>query len=257
MTDDRVGPPLARVWNEGERHLPTADPESKNHYRHMTAYHFALPLVRDRDVLDYGCGSGYGANFLWRRGRPRSLVAVDVSPDAIAYCRAVYTDVADHFRLAAAGTVPAPEASVDIVLLFQTLEHAADDRALLRGLARALRPGGVLLITTPNVALSGGDADHPENVHHVREYERNSLLRLCHSVFAGVEEYGVRGSFRVGGGGLGPERILLYRAVRRIAQRLGHRPYVAPVSLADFAIDARRLEESLDLLFVCRQPSAP
>src|SRR5437867_211740 len=92
-------PTICKVAHDGERHLPTLDPESINHYRHMTAYHFVLSRVRGGTILDYGCGTGYGANFLWRRGNLASLVAVDVSEEAIAYCRRSYEDVADVFRL--------------------------------------------------------------------------------------------------------------------------------------------------------------
>ena len=253
MMDVAVRPSLARAANDGERHLPVLDPESKNHYRHMAAYHFALAFVRGRDLLDHGCGTGYGTNFLWRRGAPRSLVAQDVSPDAIAYCRATYEDIADSFHVVAPGVVPQAQASLDVAVIFQMIEHVTDDQALLSALARALRPGGVLLVTTPNAALSGGDTDHPDNVHHVREYDRASLHRLCRSAFPIVEEYGIRGSFRVGGTGIGPERFSLYRAARRAVRPLGFPRYVAPISLADFMIDTRRVDEALDLLFVCRR----
>lgn len=243
-------PELSRVWNAGERHVPAQDPESANHYRHMTAYHFAVSFVRGRDVLDYGCGSGYGANFLRRRGAPRSIVGLDVSADAILYCRSVY-EGGDQFRVLESGAVPLEDSSVDVALLFQTIEHVPDDAELLRELARALRPRGKLLITTPNAALYGGDLHDPENEHHLREYDRRALSELCRSVFPIVNQLGVRGSFRVGGRGLGLERSLAFRAVRKAAALAGMMPYVPPVSLADFAVGSARLHEALDLLFIC------
>ena len=49
-------------------------------------------------ALDYGCGCGYGINFLFRKAAVSSFLAVDVSPEAIGYCQRSYPDVADSFR---------------------------------------------------------------------------------------------------------------------------------------------------------------
>jgi hypothetical protein len=62
-------PNLEEIAHEGERHLRTLDPESRNHYRHLTAYHFALEYCRGRSVLDYGCGTGFGRT--WSCAGPR------------------------------------------------------------------------------------------------------------------------------------------------------------------------------------------
>jgi SAM-dependent methyltransferase len=246
-------PILERVAHRGERHVPALDPESINHYRHMIAYHFALSLAAGRDVLDYGCGAGYGTNFVCRRGRPRSVIGMDIDEAAIAYCRVCYQDIADCFRVITGGELPFRESSFDLVLLFQVVEHVRDAPRLLQRLRRVLRAGGKVVMTTPNVELYDGDPEHPANVHHVREYSAESLRVMCASVFSKVEELAVHGSLRVGGAGLGAERNIVYRAVRkifRIAVPSGAR---APISLADFAVirSPRRISKSLDLLFVC------
>ena len=244
---------LERVAHHGERHVPALDPESINHYRHMTAYHFALPFAAERDVLDYGCGAGYGTNFISRRGRPRSLVGVDIDEPSIGYCRVCYQDIADCFRVTTGGELPFRESSFDLVLLFQVVEHVHDAPQLLQRLRRVLRSGGRVVMTTPNVELYNGDPEHPANLHHVREYSAESLRAVCSSVFSNVEEWGVYGSFRVGGAGIGAERNIAYRAARRLFRFAV--PYEArvPVSLADFAVirNRRRIRKSLDLLFVC------
>jgi 2-polyprenyl-3-methyl-5-hydroxy-6-metoxy-1,4-benzoquinol methylase len=245
---------LTAVAHDGERHLPALDPESANHYRHLTPYHFVLPLVRNVDVLDYGCGAGYGTNLLWRRGAPRSIHGVDVDGDAIAYCQASLGELATSFHRITAGSLPFDPGTFDIVILFQVLEHIRDDREVLEVLHRLLRPSGTLYLTTPNAGLSTADPEHPENPHHVREYLPGTLLALCGSVFQTVEQLCVHGSLRVGGRGIGTERSIAFRAVRRLVRRVIAPPlYVAPTSLGDFTVSQHGISEALDLLFVCRR----
>lgn len=242
--------------NAGERHLPALAPESINHYRHMTAYHFALSLVGGAEVLDYGCGAGYGLNLLYRSGKPAAICGVDCAESAIAYCRDAYPDIAGRFATLPPGATPFAAASLDLVLLFQVIEHVEDDRALLEGLARALRPGGRLVITTPNALTAGGDPDNPENRFHRREYSPARLRALCAGIFPEHRELGIHGSYRVHGSGTRLERWLAYRAVRKLARRLRRPLYLPPVSLADFTVRSSELARSLDLLFVCRRAPA-
>jgi SAM-dependent methyltransferase len=244
---------LERVADRGERHLPVLNPESGNHYRHLTAYHFALPFCRGRSVLDYGCGTGYGTNLVFRRGKPERLLAMDVSPEAVAYCQRSYCDLAGCFSVVPPGVVPEQDDSVDVALLFQTLEHVSEDAGLLLELRRVLRPAGILLITTPNVTWTGGDPQRPGNPHHVREYDVDSLQAACLGAFRSVQVLFVHGSFRVGGGGVGAERWVAYRALRKVARPVCPVPlYSPPVSLADFRINRKGARRALDLLAVCR-----
>lgn len=219
----------------------------------MTAYHFALPMAAGKTILDYGCGTGYGTNFLYRRATPPTLKGVDVSEAAIAFCRASYEDIADSFLLIKPGRLPFADGSFELITLFQVIEHVLDDVGLILELHRVLAPGGLLLITTPNVEFSGGDPLSPLNPHHIREYDSKSLSMLCTRVFRGVTPLGVHGSLRMGGGGMGLEIFLPYRAVRRLLRYIRRPLYTAPCSLADFDVTARRMSQALDLLFICRK----
>lgn len=246
--------PLDLAANNGERHCPNLDPESPNHYRHLTAYHFSLPDLAGEDVLDYGCGTGYGANLCWRKARPKSMIAVDPSWDAVTLCRSAYPDLADRFRHIAADSVPFPDGTFSRILLFQVIEHIADDARLLRELARVLRPGGKVYLTTPNVELTGEDPDHPANPHHFREYTRAGLGAVCRTAFSQVDELGVVGSFRAGGRGVGVEKRFWYRVARKLLRPMRTRPlYVPPISLSDFQVVTNKISQALDLLFICRR----
>jgi SAM-dependent methyltransferase len=111
-----------------------------------TRFAAALPLVlegRPAALLDVGCGRG---DFL-RRIPPAvkrcgidGLPAAEVLPD-IEYCR---QDIALG--------LPWPEATFDAVFAGEVIEHQLDTAAFLAECRRVLRPGGILVLTTPNLA---------------------------------------------------------------------------------------------------------
>lgn len=67
------------------------------------------------------------------------------------------------------------EAEFDIVGAFDVIEHIEDDAAVLRGVGRALKPGGRLLLTVPQHPFLWSRLD--ELVHHKRRYTRKGLFR--------------------------------------------------------------------------------
>ena len=107
-----------------------------------------------RRVLEIGCGRGGFACWLARqRPRPAEVVAADFAETAIRKGRefaeangvsGVAWEVSDIQQLAHTG------ASFDTVVSCETVEHVPDPRRALRELARVLRPGGRLFLTTPN-----------------------------------------------------------------------------------------------------------
>jgi len=118
-------------------------------------------------ILDVGCGTGAVALDFGRYGR---VVACDRSRDAIAFARtrgvrdAVVSD-ATH--------VPFADASFDLVLAFDVIEHVDDDRAMLTELGRVLRPGGAVAIHVP--AWPSLWSRHDEVLEHRRRYTRRAL----------------------------------------------------------------------------------
>lgn len=101
-----------------------------------------------RDVLDVGCSSGYLSRPLARAGA--RVVGVELDPVAAAQARTACEEVL-------VGDVESMElsfapASFDVVLCGDLVEHLRDPGAALARLRPLLRPGGRLVLTTPNVA---------------------------------------------------------------------------------------------------------
>jgi SAM-dependent methyltransferase len=104
-------------------------------------------LGDDARIIDVGCGDGFHLRLLRDFGKPGwKLEGVD-SDD-----RAVMAAVRDGLQVHQ-GTVEQlelPEASYDLALLIQTIEHVADPPAVLRAVRSLLKPGGTLVIVTDN-----------------------------------------------------------------------------------------------------------
>jgi len=147
-----------------------------------------FPIEPGEDVLDLGCGFGRHAFEAYRRGA--NVVAVDWSAEEVA-------QVTTMFRaMAAAGEAPAgllaralrgdltalpfPDASFDVVMASEVLEHIPADEQAIAEIVRVLRPGGRVAITVPRWwpervcwALSRDYHDVPGG--HVRIYRGDVL----------------------------------------------------------------------------------
>lgn len=146
---------------------------------HLLRYWWAAGAVRGADVLDAGCGVGFGTRILAQSGAAR-IVGIDVSEAAIAAARHDADGVAE---LAVAGLedVPLESGSIDLVVCFEVIEHVDNPVRAFAELRRVLRPNGALLLSTPNRAVSPAD-----NPHHVREYTTEELRTELGRVFSNV-----------------------------------------------------------------------
>lgn len=143
---------------------------------HLARYHWASTFCEGRRVLDAGCGVGYGARMLKQAGASEVL-AVDISEATIEVAsndvpEGVVCEVADLRALSL------PDDSFDLIVCFEVIEHVEEQDRVLDELARVLRPGGLLLISSPN-------RGHyvPGNPHHHHEYVPSELRAALESRF--------------------------------------------------------------------------
>ena len=130
-------------------------------------------------VLDAGCGTG--RNLVEFSGLGPAA-GVDPAAEAIEACSARGLEDVHQARLDA---LPFPDASFDLLLATDVLEHVDDDAGALRELRRVAAPGAVLLVTVP--AHPRLWSEHDAALHHVRRYRRPELLaRVREAGFAPV-----------------------------------------------------------------------
>jgi SAM-dependent methyltransferase len=99
-------------------------------------------------IVDVGCHEAAGTALL-RIAHPKArLIAVECVPERAEMARSVCDEVHECFFQSA----PIPAASADVVFSGEVIEHVTYDDAesFVAAAARALRPGGNLILTTPN-----------------------------------------------------------------------------------------------------------
>lgn len=136
----------------GERIVPGADNceptfAQKMYQEHVARYAFAAQFTKGKEVLDVGCGVGYGTQWLAREGA-KSVLGIDLAEDAIDHARKNYFHPAVAYRALNAAELDV-EDSMDVVVCFELIEHVRDQVRVLDGIKSALRQDGVLVISTP------------------------------------------------------------------------------------------------------------
>ncbi len=136
----------------GAEHYPKA--ASRARRARIKAFRFARHF-RGGDALDIGCGGGFVAEAMRRRGA--RAAGLDIDPRAIAYARRHFPDCTffceDFEAFAARGL------GFDFVYCSEVIEHLPDIDGFMRLLVGALRPSGRVFITTPDIGHRRVPAD--------------------------------------------------------------------------------------------------
>jgi SAM-dependent methyltransferase len=242
--------------------------------RHLFAYEFAAATIPPgSQALEIGCGEGYGTALLAKTAH--IVIGLDIDQATVEQATAKYASETLSFRLYDGTRIPFPDNSLDAAVSFQVIEHVRDDSGHVREISRVLKPGGLLVMTTPNRTYRLRPGQKPWNRFHVREYCADDLQSLLEPWFEEVAVRGIRGSDEVQAiekarvaWALRPGPIATLRRsvpeplkavigdVMRLARRI--RPgSSAPASFtdryhtSDFRVTDDVTREALDLLAVC------
>lgn len=173
----------------GERFVPHCHGEIAAEHYHR--YFFAASLVSGKRVLDIASGEGYGSHILAQCAA--HVTGVDISPEAVANATEQYAGDNITFLQGSARAIPLPDASVDVVVSFETLEHLHEQEEMLQEIRRVLRDDGMLIISTPNKPVYNLSID--DNEYHVKELEREDFIALLKVQFANITLLGQKVMF--------------------------------------------------------------
>jgi SAM-dependent methyltransferase len=180
-----------------------------------------------RDILDAGCGTGGMLNWLERYAGGGKVAGVDLSADALAFCRG--RGLRDVAR-ASVTALPFAEATFDLVTSFDVLVQLhgeGSDELAMREMFRVLRPGGVAFVRV--AAYEWMRSGHDEALGTQRRYKLPQLVERMESA-----------GFRVRRATYANALLLPAAAVRR---RL-----LKPLGLADGGSDVKSLPQGFEWL---------
>jgi SAM-dependent methyltransferase len=214
--------------------------------RHEAAYLDLVRYCEDAVVLEAGCGEGYGADLLAMVAR--LVCGLDYDALTARHARKTYPDV--RVVRGNLATLPFGESTVDIVANLQVIEHLWDQEGFLAECHRVLRPGGRLLITTPNRLTFSPGRDTPLNPFHTRELAPAELSQLLIGAGFTVERLeGLRHGPRVADAIIERQVEVAVSGSPWPAELLAE---VSAVTSDDFVVSAEDVDSSLDIVAVAQ-----
>jgi ubiquinone/menaquinone biosynthesis C-methylase UbiE len=172
----------------GERFTPEV--EGAIWYEHWHRYCAVRSVAAKKRVLDAACGEGYGSALLAELAS--EVTGVDIDTDAIRHAAARYGGKPNlRFVQASCAALPLADASTDVVISFETIEHIAHQEAMLAEFRRVLVPDGILVVSSPNKPVYSGEGERG-NEYHVKELTRGELASMLVAAFPRQAWYGQR-----------------------------------------------------------------
>ncbi|HSI66693.1 MAG TPA: class I SAM-dependent methyltransferase [Planococcus sp. (in: firmicutes)] len=137
----------------GERVIPELmDPMNGLLLEHIARYQFSIDYLHGR-VLDIASGSGYGTQLVAKAKKQQldEVIGVDADADAIKYAKhRYYHPMVTYLQDDALNPLlPQKLGTFDAIISFETLEHLENENQFLDSLYAMLKPGGVLILSTP------------------------------------------------------------------------------------------------------------
>ncbi len=147
---------------------------------HWHRYALARQFVAGKDVLDIASGEGYGSHYLAEKAK--SVIGVDIFVDAVNFAKSKYISKNLEYRNGSCAAIPLTDHSVDVVVSFETIEHHTQHKEMFSEIKRVLRPGGLLIISSPD-KHNYSDVPNYKNEFHVKELYRDEFEELIKGNF--------------------------------------------------------------------------
>jgi len=213
--------------------------------RHFSAYQFAKEYIQDKEVLDIGCGEGYGSYFL--AGYAKSVMALDYDKSIIAYASDKYKKDNLLFYALDAKDLRSVIKQFDAICSFQVIEHMPEPQIFLENIKGLLKNNGVFICSTPNKLDASPKSDIPLNKFHIKEYLFDEFKELLQRYFASLELFGLKRGMA----------LRFYRRLKKIGLFNYFPGFINPVDrfyirvdCSNFVIVESNIQSALDFIAV-------
>lgn len=142
---------------------------------HRNRYSYGLTQLSTPDFgLDIFCGNGYGSYMAAQSGH--TMLAVDGSEEAIALANKVYSD-SKLFFSHKTWPFKLPHNIFGFCFCLESVEHINEGTELVKLIAASLRPGGLLVLSTPNeIMMPFNPRQHKFHTRHYSDEETFSMI---------------------------------------------------------------------------------
>lgn len=176
------------MQSNGERFIDNQNMGRELFLQHRGRYLFASPYVSRKIVLDIACGSGFGSEILSQKAK--KVVGVDISWEAIQYCKTHYKKPNLSFIQMDCNSFAFPASTFDTIVSFETLEHLQDVDVFFKELRRVLKKDGLLIMSTPNQEIFSIYTKGGKNPFHVKEFNEDEFKKLIGTYFELIDLFG-------------------------------------------------------------------
>lgn len=172
-----------------ERQLPEID--NRWWGEHVHRYNEAVKYATSEStILDIACGTGFGTDILAAYTK-KKVIGGDISLPAIEQCKEHWKKENLEFKILDGTNLEYNDNFFDLVVSFETIEHTTSYKKMLSEFKRVLKPGGVLILSTPNAAITSPNGKIL-NPYHTQEFQYDELKQLLTGSFTDFHIYGQR-----------------------------------------------------------------
>lgn len=158
----------------------------------LLRYKFCLKYIKNKKVLDIGCGLGFGSNYLVKNGA-RSVVGIDDESRAVNYAKKHFKNRQLRFLQSDALNIDKLNINFDLIIAFELIEHLPQGKyqLFIKQIKKCLTKKGICIVSTPNKLLTSPNTNKPLNPFHTKEFSPSQFKKLFSVGFASKKLYGL------------------------------------------------------------------
>ena len=141
---------IKAIYNNSDAYFSLLETRNELDFKNITDV-IDQYVYKNKLLLEFGCGTGFLAHLVYTKGY--EVIGVDISERFINHAIETYNDIDSNLKFQPVdfGQLPFEDHSFDCIYTCATLEHCYGIDKILFDFDRLLKPGGFLVLYTPNL----------------------------------------------------------------------------------------------------------